>query len=1032
MNASSCSTGLPCRRSKALVMPVSRRVMFGVKYCSREVVEQPRIRRRRGCCCGGDGGNRPLLGESLPQPQQTLTMEAVNLTYVVSEHKDLQATAMALDSDGQYAVLAGRRYIALVNLDSPDTTVKKSVRQSKFEVSTAEWNPHLADTFLLACNQNVEIFTWCNGELLSKQTISKAHTRAISDINWSPFDESLLASSSYDTYVHIWDSRDLRKPYLSLSAVTGASQVKWNKITQHVLATSHDGDVRIWDTRKSGSPVQYIAAHSSKIYGLDWSPTSENQLATSSQDGTVKFWDVTNPKRVEFMLQAGAPVWRARYLPFGDGLVTALVPKLRKGDKNLVIWSSLRTGMPIRTFLSHSDVVLEFGWRRPRQGEQNKQSDLGIPAFFSECRDYQLVTWSKDQSLHLWHVDTKHQVCGQDVSEDDSVSLTASMVAEVPTTPISSEFPKFIGTVSSKGETPLPQHPPPDLEREFSLLNINIPKVIIQELDAEKRVCCVAITVGMHVLRLRLQFPQLYPYNASPTFQFLKGTTVDSSMENRLAKVLRMTSEQHVKRNRNCLEPCLRQLVATLESCVESAEVEDSDSGYLAERLKHPYAAYGSFQDSSVPFPRTSGARFCGADYLVCFTRPSHLQKMNAPTEVTPRSLSALGAYLASQHKASRPPSTSSLVSLYAPHSPGTATVQPQDVSISSFYYKERKGRGRTQRRTGRQTSSQQHPMPSAAVLIYNMSGIMPINQSLAQNYMLDWGDPVAACNHNATCAANVGRKDLAQVWSLAALIASPQLSQDKQGPDAAVPWAQHSFGRRMLESIISHYLNHYDIQTVAMLCCIFSGENANGNCGKKFAFDQACNSVGGSPYHTVTGPSDAVFSGLYVESLKRNRSNSWSDSIDDIRFMDSSPDPREVERTNHRANCKLLDPTKSAHYDEFKKKYAEILYKWKLYEQRACVLKCLSTSPPKVKAVDFITVCHYCKSDVRSVQCDECKKLTLHCIVCHLAVRGQLHFCVSCGHGGHVEHLLDWFRTQSQCPSGCGCRCLAEGEVFA
>ncbi|XP_054917827.1 GATOR2 complex protein WDR59 isoform X3 [Dermacentor andersoni] len=917
--------------SEVPIMPASKprsKRVFGEMRCRRDVVEQPRQGR---------------VGGSSPQPlHPTPSMAAVNLSYVVSEHKDLQATAMALDPDGQYAVLAGRRYIALVNLDSPDITVKKSVRQSKFEVSTAEWNPHLADTFLLACNQNVELLTWCNGELLSKHTILKAHTRAISDINWSPFDENLFASSSYDTYVHIWDSRDLRKPYLSLSAVTGASQVKWNKVTQHVLATSHDGDVRIWDTRKSGSPVQYIAAHSSKIYGLDWSPASEHQLATSSQDGTVKFWDVTNPKKVEYTLQAGAPVWRARYLPFGDGLVTALVTKLRKGDKNLVIWSSLRTSMPVRTFLTHSDVVLEFGWRQLRH----------------EPRDYQLVTWSKDQSLHLWNVDAKHQTCGQDVSEDDALSLAASMVAEVPTTPVSPEFPKSLGTTSNKGETPLPQHPPPDLEREFSLLNINIPKVIIQELDAEKRVCCVAITVGMHVLKLKLHFPQRYPYNASPTFQFLKGTTVDSNIENRLAKVLRGTSEQHVKRNRNCLEPCLRQLVATLESCVESAEVEDSDSGYLAERLKHPYAVYGSFQDSSVPFPRTSGARFCGADFLVCFTRPSHLQKMNAPTEVTPRSLSALGAYLASQHKASRPPSTSSLVSLYAPHSPGTTTAQPQDVSISSFYYKERKGKGRTQRRTARQTSSQQHPVPSAAVLIYNMSGIMPINQFLAQNYM---------------CG----------------------------------PW-QHLLQIRSF------------LKTNRGLMQQFHGHST--------PLVDRCWSP--STYWKLVAEGGGI--SVPYESLKRNRSNSWSDSIDDIRFMDNSPDPREVERTSHRANCKLLDPCKSAQYDEFKKKYAEILYKWKLFEQRACVLKCLSASPPKVKAVDFVTVCHYCKSDVRGVQCDECKKLTLHCIVCHLAVRGQLHFCVQCGHGGHVQHLLDWFRSQSQCPSGCGCRCLAEGELFA
>ncbi|XP_064466934.1 GATOR2 complex protein WDR59-like isoform X2 [Ornithodoros turicata] len=936
--------------------------------------------------------------------------------HVVAEHKDLQATAMALDSHGNFAVLAGRRYIAIVDLNEPQVTVKKCVRQSKFEVSTAEWNPHIEGTLSLACNQNIELLTWSDGELLSKYTIVKAHTRAISDINWSPFDDNCLASSSFDTYVHIWDTRDPRKAFMSLSAVTGPSQVKWNKISSYFLATSHDGDVRIWDTRKSGSPVQYIAAHSSKIYGLDWCPSNEHQLTTASQDGTVKFWDVTNPKKVEHTLQSGAPVWRARYTPFGDGLVAVLVPKMRRGENSLVIWNSLRANVPAHTFLAHSDVVLEFGWRKPQ-----------------DSRDYQLVTWSKDQSLHLWTVDFRMQGCSQEVLEDDTVSLGTSAIAE---TPLASSSVELLGSGQPMGnsEAHPSQHPPPDLEQEFSLLNINIPKVIIQELDAEKRVCCVTVTVGMHMLGLKLIFPQLYPFNASPTFQFLKGTTIDSSVKAKLLKVLRLTSEQYVKRKRSCLEPCLRQLVTTLESCMLSSEVEDSDGSHLAERMKHSYAVYGSFQDSSVPFPRTSGARFCGADCLVCFTRPSHFQKMNAPTEVTPRSLSALGAYVASQHKASRPASTSSLVGLYPPHSPSGATAPgAHDVSISSFYYQDRKSKGRQQRRAGRQVTSQQQPVPSAAVLIYNMSGIMPINQTLAQNYILDSADPAGACTKNAGYAAGVGRNDLVQVWSLAAFIASPHLSHDKQNPNVGIPWARRAFGRKMLESVIDHYLKRYDIQTVAMLCCIFGGENPEAS-GKKTAGDLSSSSVGGSPYHTVTGPSEGsnLDSAYLVEALKRNRSNSWSDSIDDIRYMDANPDPRELDKERHRANIRLLNPSNSAQYDEFKKKYAEILYKWSLLEQRAQVLKHLTSSPPKHKGVDFLIICHYCKCDVRGVQCTRCRKLSLHCIICRVAVRGHFHFCVSCGHGGHLLHMLEWFKTQAVCPSGCGCRCAAEGKVFS
>lgn len=58
-----------------------------------------------------------------------------------------------------------------------------------------------------------------------------------------------------------------------------------------------------------------------QIHGLDWSQTHENQLATSSQDCTVKFFDTTNPRRAENVISASAPVWRARYTVSSDLLL---------------------------------------------------------------------------------------------------------------------------------------------------------------------------------------------------------------------------------------------------------------------------------------------------------------------------------------------------------------------------------------------------------------------------------------------------------------------------------------------------------------------------------------------------------------------------------------------------------------------------------------------------------------------------------------------------------------------------------------
>lgn len=58
-----------------------------------------------------------------------------------------------------------------------------------------------------------------NGYDLQPTHSLRAHTRVVSDLNWHPKDPDILATCSIDTYIHIWDIRDQRKPCLSLSAV---------------------------------------------------------------------------------------------------------------------------------------------------------------------------------------------------------------------------------------------------------------------------------------------------------------------------------------------------------------------------------------------------------------------------------------------------------------------------------------------------------------------------------------------------------------------------------------------------------------------------------------------------------------------------------------------------------------------------------------------------------------------------------------------------------------------------------------------
>ncbi|XP_077982263.1 GATOR2 complex protein WDR59-like [Glandiceps talaboti] len=976
---------------------------------------------------------------------------------IVAEHRDLQANAMAVDCSGQFALLAGKRVLGIINLDKPQDVVKKLTRQSRWEVGVMEWNPHHANRhlFVATSNQCADIWSWDAGQG-SPQTSLKSHTRVISDVNWACFEPNILATCSVDTYIYLWDIRDPRKPKSSLSAVAGAAQVKWNKVDKNYLATAHDGDIRIWDTRKGSSPVQYIAAHLSKIHGLDWDTKQQFCLATSSQDCTVKFWDVTSPRHAQSMLSSSSPVWRARYTPFGNGLVTVVVPQLRRGENSLLLWNTTNLGSPMHTFIGHTDVVLEFQWRKPNE----------------ESCDHQLVTWSRDHTLRLWKIDPHLQkLCGADRLDNDEEIYSSSpgnkdvngktstdkevnsdSLKDHPTNSTEEVIIEKLVSEKSVSDSVIVTGQPQTLQQEFSLVNVsNIPNVTLEEMDALNRSCMISAVSGQHMVKVTTTFPANYPNGAIPAFHFIKPTSVDSKTKSKLLKVLLDTSRQHVTRNRTCLEPCIRQLVMSLDMFTTEEYIQDSSqTPYNLQTVQQqvpviPTTTYGSYQDHNIPFPRTSGARFCSVGKLICFTRNAHL-KRSSNLESTPRSLSALGTYRNSLMKpiaipltTRQPQQTSQFNMMY-----NTNLGSPKrdsDVSISNYYKdrdhrdRERKLRSRGSSKFRSKETDSSKPSKPGLVLIYDVEKLLPIHQILAQNYVLDPRDIPAMCNKNAAAAAAVGRKDLVQIWSLAAMATCKTLLPSKD-PDVASPWAVHPFGRTLLLSIIEKYKALHDVQTLAMLCCAFSRPSRHTDLYSDVpSYMPRSSSQGSLPHNSSYNVLPSFFSETFYNNdwsigssggLRHNMS--WStESPDDYRFSTKSLDPLELEREIHEDRIHILNPNFNLQYDEFKEAYANILYKWNLKEARAEILKYVSTPQMKHAGIEFGTVCQHCHREVKGPKCNECQGYSFQCAICHIAVKGSSNFCLSCGHGGHSFHMLEWFESNEVCPTGCGCYCLQE-----
>ncbi|XP_034038810.1 GATOR complex protein WDR59 isoform X2 [Thalassophryne amazonica] len=969
---------------------------------------------------------------------------------VVVEFRDAQATAMSVNCLGSHAVLSGRRFLYMVNLEAPSEVPRKIGRQSKWDVGTVQWNPHSSEAHIFAAssNQRVDLYSWRDGcgEI---HTSLQGHTRVISDLDWSFFEPEFLVTSSVDTYIYIWDIRDTRKPTVALSAVAGASQVKWNRKNQHFMASSHDGDVRIWDKRKPNTAVEYVAAHLSKIHGLDWHPDNEFVLATSSQDNSVRFWDYRQPRKYLNILSCQVPVWKARYTPFSNGLVTVMVPQLRR-ENSLLLWSTLELNSPVHAFVGHDDVVLEFQWRPQKEGS----------------KDYQLVTWSRDQTLRIWRVDPQLQkMCVSDIVDDlmDGISVNVEVDKPQPQDPRTQHSTGLAvdnlqdhGGVLSAPSSSVRQDVvtglglPQTLQQEFSLVNVQIRNVNV-EMDAVNRSCVVSAHFGSHHVHLVVKFPTQYPNNAAPTFQFVPPTTIASAMKIKIQKILMDTSLQKVKRNQNCLEPCIRQLV----SCLESDMTQDDGPASGPFILSNPVTpslpsfprvtnTYGSYQDANIPFPRTSGARFCGAGCLVYFTRPITMHRSAPTTDPTPRSLSALSAYHSSVLTPMKMRSESqSALRLYS----GSPTRSDKDtVSISSFYYKERKSRRFKTKREG--TDYGTRPIKLAGkVIIQEISCLLPIHKALGENYILNMNDIQETCQKNAAAALTIGRRDVAKVWALAAAAASQDLTPDSD-PDAETPWARHPFGRQLLQTLLNHYSQISDVQTLAMICCVFRAQAPPPDCYTLYGGHghQSPRAAIFPPHHSryPSYTSSSITSGSCFSTSDSITTTTWNTGRDPehaIPWSENSPedyrygnqvytDPRERERELHDMNKRLLDPANTLQFEDFKKCYGEILHRWGLREKRADVLKFSSCPPEPHKGIEFGVYCCHCRSQARGTQCAVCKWLTFQCAICHVAVRGSSNFCLNCGHGGHTTHMMDWFRRQDECPAGCGCQCLLQSTV--
>ncbi|KAF4551702.1 WD domain-containing protein 21 [Elsinoe fawcettii] len=301
---------------------------------------------------------------------------------------------------GRDIALASKHGLHIIDLDNPFSPPRHVRHESPWTPADVQWSPFASKPHWIVSTSNQRALVWNLALTTTKAPIEfvlHGHYRAITDINFSPFHPELLATCAVDGFVHTWDLRIPTRPATSFNDwFAGATQVKWNRKDSHIVASSHDRFLRIWDDRKGAIPLTSIEAHRTKIYGVDWSRFNENKVITCSLDRTIKIWDYSvsddHPERI---IRTPYPVWRARHTPFGE----AILAMPQRGDNRLHLFDArpdpsapYDDGVePVYSFKGHDDSVKEFLWRA--RGTVNDHME--------DHREFQLISWGNDHRLIL-------------------------------------------------------------------------------------------------------------------------------------------------------------------------------------------------------------------------------------------------------------------------------------------------------------------------------------------------------------------------------------------------------------------------------------------------------------------------------------------------------------------------------------------------------------------------------------------------------------------------------------------------------
>jgi len=158
------------------------------------------------------------------------------------------------------------------------------------------WNTQ-HESLLASSSADTTVKLWDVSTAACKQTYEH-HEREVQSIKWNPVESTIMLSGSMDSTIAVLDARQTQVAN-TWRLPSEVECIAWDPHQPHCFMASTDtGLVQLFDARKGGdsAPLFTLDAHTDAVSVVAFNPVVPGLVVTASHDKTVKLWSVDDNK----------------------------------------------------------------------------------------------------------------------------------------------------------------------------------------------------------------------------------------------------------------------------------------------------------------------------------------------------------------------------------------------------------------------------------------------------------------------------------------------------------------------------------------------------------------------------------------------------------------------------------------------------------------------------------------------------------------------------------------------------------------